>query len=299
MPVEIRQLTYFCAICDEGSLSAAAEKLFVTEQTLSASLRKLETELGAPLLERGRFGARPTPVGADVYLRSRSILQQLSDLKQHVAAQGGDGVVRFVYVTDSIIDGSPLSFTHIDDFKRRHPHLQLHAFECSNALCLKNLADRAADVALVVGDIDGARFETHFLFNGVQAVAVSAASPLARRSALTFQDLRNERILMPPETDYTLPRILEACSERGFEPEVVAAPQRLYFDYAAQGKGVAFMPENHPLALARDDLVLLPLAEAEALTVPIQLVLRKKDCHGPATLALRDFLLETWRPAAR
>ena len=65
--MRIEQLKDFIQIAESSSLSAAAKKLFVTPQALSASLGKMENEVGAKLLVRGQFGIELTKEG-DIFL---------------------------------------------------------------------------------------------------------------------------------------------------------------------------------------------------------------------------------------
>lgn len=60
--MELRRLRYFCKACEVGSYTAAAEGLFVTEQTISAAIKRLERELSCELLFRGKGGCVTTPM---------------------------------------------------------------------------------------------------------------------------------------------------------------------------------------------------------------------------------------------
>src|SRR5690349_24404349 len=60
---EIRQLRYFAAVAEHGSVSRAAVELHLSQSALSEALRKLEVELGAELLHRTSRGVRPTAAG--------------------------------------------------------------------------------------------------------------------------------------------------------------------------------------------------------------------------------------------
>lgn len=83
----LRQLEYIVAIADTGQVSLAASKLNVSQPSLSAQISEVEQDLGARLFQRGRAGAKITPVGEDVVRRARKILHDIQDLR--TAAQGG------------------------------------------------------------------------------------------------------------------------------------------------------------------------------------------------------------------
>ena len=83
----LRQLEYIVAVAETGQVSLAATRLNVSQPSLSAQLAEVEADLGAVLFQRGRSGAKPTPVGEEVTRRARQILHALQDLR--AAARGG------------------------------------------------------------------------------------------------------------------------------------------------------------------------------------------------------------------
>ncbi|MEV4259484.1 LysR family transcriptional regulator, partial [Spirillospora sp. NPDC049652] len=74
--MEIRLLGYVVAIAEEGSVSAAARRLHLTQPTLSRQLRDLERELGTRLFEREGRGLVPTEAGRALLRRARVILAE-------------------------------------------------------------------------------------------------------------------------------------------------------------------------------------------------------------------------------
>lgn len=84
-----RQLTYFLRIAELGSFSRAAAVLFVAQPALSRQIKLLEEELGVVLLLRSDSGARLTEAGELVADRSRSLLQQMENLRSEVSALAG------------------------------------------------------------------------------------------------------------------------------------------------------------------------------------------------------------------
>ena len=75
----IRQLKYLIVVSETLNFRQASEKLFITQSTLSAGIKELETTLGAVLLERTKRSVRLTDVGAEVLSRALSIISQVSD----------------------------------------------------------------------------------------------------------------------------------------------------------------------------------------------------------------------------
>ena len=74
--MHIDQLTYFVHVVETGSINATAQKYFMTQQAINASLKKLENEVGSPLLVRNYKGIKLTPQGHIFLYYAKNILQQ-------------------------------------------------------------------------------------------------------------------------------------------------------------------------------------------------------------------------------
>ncbi|MDQ3145026.1 MAG: LysR family transcriptional regulator, partial [Pseudomonadota bacterium] len=84
----IKQLQYLVALRDHGHFGKAAESCFVTQSTLSASLRELETLVGITLVERTRRVVRFTPLGARVADKARRVLREAEELTDLARTDG-------------------------------------------------------------------------------------------------------------------------------------------------------------------------------------------------------------------
>lgn len=81
---DLKSLTVFLAVVDSGSMTTASERLGMTQPAVTKTIRKLETELGAPLVERRVRPYRPTPAGHELMNRAREILAQAEALQASV-----------------------------------------------------------------------------------------------------------------------------------------------------------------------------------------------------------------------
>ena len=109
--MDIRQLLYFTTIAEEGSISAAAKKLHLSQPPLSYQMKLLEEELHLPLIERSARGIALTEAGRVLYKRAQGILE-LSELtrKEMLAmASGFTGTLHIGTVSSAICSPSPSS----------------------------------------------------------------------------------------------------------------------------------------------------------------------------------------------
>jgi DNA-binding transcriptional LysR family regulator len=89
--LELRHLRYFVALADTGSFTHAAERIFITQPTLSQQIRRLEEIVGTPLLQRRRDGLRLTAAGSVLLEASRSVLSLVDHEVSRTRHAGGLG----------------------------------------------------------------------------------------------------------------------------------------------------------------------------------------------------------------
>ena len=109
-PMDQRQIERFVDVVESGSLTRTSRRLHISQPALSKSLRHLEEQLGAKLLERGPRGIKVTKFGDVFYRRARSIKaefrrarEDLDNLIGSTAGQGTLGVTPGPGVLDSIL----------------------------------------------------------------------------------------------------------------------------------------------------------------------------------------------------
>ena len=84
----MRQLRHLVAVADHGHFGRAAEACLITQSSMSASIKELETLLGRVLIERTRRSVMLTPLGADVVARARKVLTDAEAIVDLVTASG-------------------------------------------------------------------------------------------------------------------------------------------------------------------------------------------------------------------
>src|SRR5277367_6103944 len=86
LSMELHQLRYLVAVAEGHSFTRAAEFCHVTQPTLSHQIKKLEEEVGEPLLQRRKKGAYLTPLGERIYRHAREILRNVESVQQAASA---------------------------------------------------------------------------------------------------------------------------------------------------------------------------------------------------------------------
>lgn len=160
--MELRQLRYFAAIYETGSLSAASTACRVAQSALSYQLANLEGELGVALFERQPRGMSPSAEGDRLYDHARHILKAVGDAEADVKAQAatvsGTVTLGLPYTALEMI-GLPL----MERAQAAYPDIQLWIAESLSSQALSSLLSGAIDFALLYNPPGGANIRVETL----------------------------------------------------------------------------------------------------------------------------------------
>ncbi|MEU1286860.1 LysR substrate-binding domain-containing protein [Kitasatospora sp. NPDC005856] len=281
--MEMHQLRYFAAVVDEGTFTAAAARLHVSQSGISTQVAKLERELGQQLLDRAGRQVRLTAVGEAVLPLAKNALATL-DAIQHTAAEFADAVrgrVRLGMITGCSI---PPFLDAVADLGRSHPGIELSLHEGHSEDLQAQVLAGSLDLALIgyAGEVSPSLEATVAVDEPIAAV-VPTGHPLDR-ARLRLADLRGEKILcLSPGTGIRA-AYQDSCRRLGLDPRVdieASSPVAL-LRLAERGAGVAVLSAS---SAAGAGLRAVPLADA-ATRARLGLVARR-DQQSPAVRLLR------------
>src|SRR5689334_10276097 len=144
----LRQLQFLTALRAEGSFVAAADAVGVTQPTLSAGIKELETSLGVVLVERGRNGAVLTPAGEEAARRAAQALGDVMELVRAVQSAGKPftGAFRLGAIPTIAPFLLPRALPLL---KRHYPQLRLALREDLTSRLVEGLRARTLDAAVI------------------------------------------------------------------------------------------------------------------------------------------------------
>ncbi|HEY5636400.1 MAG TPA: LysR substrate-binding domain-containing protein [Burkholderiales bacterium] len=261
----LRQLQYLEAIAAQLNFTRAAASCHVTQSTLSAGLKELESVLGAQLVERDRQHVLMTPLGLEVAARGRELLAGAADLAAlgRAAAAPMRGRLRLGVIPTI----APFLLPKLlPALRKRHPALQLALREDLTARLLGQLEAGELDFALIALPYDTgtlrvkALFDDAFRLVGPADEAALAGAP--RKVTATLAD----RLLLLEEGHCLRAHTLAACKQGVPASQGVEATSLLTLvQMVASGMGLALVPE---MALASGLLAGTGLA-ARPLAAPV------------------------------
>lgn len=208
--VSLAQLRYFVAAAENGSMTWAADELFVAQSAVSTAIANLETTVGAQLLIRRRAkGLQLTPAGADLLVRARSILASVDDAVSSLRPENTAGRVHVGCFRTLAPFYLPSIISHLAE---EHPELQVDVTEMSAEQVESALASQSIEIALTYELGLGPSVQQETLAEVPLYAAVSADHPLADREAVHLAELADEPMVlldMPVSREYFLQRFAD------------------------------------------------------------------------------------------
>ena len=289
--MDLKSLRYFLAIAEEGSISAAAESLNLSQPNISRQMTLLEKELGAKLFEHGSRRIVLTEEGTLLGRRAVEILQ-LADTAVTEIGSAGKDVIGTVRIGCGETDAMRVVARAIRRFSETHPmvRFELHS---GNAEDVSDLLERGlVDFGVLIEPTDKTRYDYLSFPTDIRwGALVRRDDPLARLYGVSPSDISGRRVIVSRQN-------MAANGISGWmgpdfpEPDVVATYNLLFNAslLVSEGVGIALCLEGIVNTSGDSDLVFVPF-EPE-LRVGMSLVWKKNSVQGRAQRLFLDGLRE-------
>jgi LysR family transcriptional regulator, hydrogen peroxide-inducible genes activator len=280
--VNLRDLRYLVALADHRHFGKAAAASFVSQPTLSTQIRKLEDELGVPLVERAPRKVMLTPAGADIAERARKIVADVEQMKE-AARRSQDpeaGTVRLgIFPTLG-----PYLLPHVvPRIRERFPRLELLLVEEKSPVILSRLREGRLDAGLLALPLHEDQLHAEFLFREPFLLAVPEAHPLARQDSLKMRDLSRHKLLLLEDGHCLRDQALDVCQLSGAseKSEFQATSLETLRQMVAANVGVTLLPTLavKPPVARSENIRLLPFQDAQP-SREIAMAWRKSSAMG-------------------
>lgn len=213
-PPTLKQLQYLTALHEHGHFGRAASACFVTQSTLSAGIRELETLLAVVLVERTRRIVRFTPLGERVVAKARSVLREADELSElaRTASKPLGGELRLGVIPTIAPFLLPRLLPRL---RARFPDLKLFLREELSGVACEGLARGSLDVVLLALPYACGEVTTFPLFDDPFFLAFPAGD-LPAHIAIDAEMLDPERLMLLEDGHCLKDHALSACGR--FEP---------------------------------------------------------------------------------
>lgn len=253
--MDIRELKYLYEISQCGSMEQAANRLFITQPSLTKAVKKMESELGFKLFERvGRRNVL-TLAGKDVINLSRPVLNAYDYFEENLKSIGSFERATVNYGVIPLYQ-TPFTSNFIYNFRRKYPHIKINIHELPEETIKQLLITGELDVGMTENMLVSPYIITYSGFEDEVAVAVGEGNEFYDAKQLTFEDLRNSifNIVTSGHNNYN--QIISNCRKAGYEPEVAYQSSQigLLLEYTVLNKGVCIFNR----CMIYDNLVVRP-----------------------------------------
>ena len=265
MGMEIKDMRAFYAIVEEGNISHAAQRLGIAQPALSRQMKRLETQLGVQLFERGSRRIRLTDAGRVLYSRVEHILGMVDGTVREITEIGAgvSGCIRLGTITTS---GAMLLPELINEFHRRYPQVTFQLWEGEGTRILELLDNRVIEIGITRTQVDARVYESIVLPNE-PLVAVMHRDHMIGKDPHEVQvaELKDQPLIIPLRWQSLF---TGDCRKLGFEPKILCVSDSIVQDLllAKMGMGLAILPISSKTLLTDGDLFYKRLVSPEITT---------------------------------
>ena len=263
MQISLRQLVYFIAVAESGSISRSLTSLNVSQSVVTESVRKLEETLGTELFTRHARGMVLTHAGHQFLRHAHEVLAALRNAEQAIRERPDTMSGRLNLGVTSLVTAYYLPYL-LDRFERVFPGVEVSIVEDRRGYIEHLLINGELDVAVMnVSSVDRQAIETRTLLRAPWRVWLAANHPLIQKEAVALEDLRTERLLALRNDE--LEEVTQQIYRLSHFPQIAIRTESIEAmrSLVAVGIGVAVLPNlmYRPWSLEGDRLESRPLAE--------------------------------------
>jgi LysR family hydrogen peroxide-inducible transcriptional activator len=231
-------------LAERLNFRAAAEDCFVTQSTLSAGIKELETQLGGQLLERDKRSVRLTQLGREVVERARALVAEAGDLvaTTRAAREPFSGPLRLGVIPTIAPFLLPSALPAL---RERFPHLKLYLREDLTVRLLERLRSGDLDAALIALPYDTGDLELRQLFRDEFWYVARADDPLAKLKAVAVERLDSGGVILLEEGHCLREHAIAACGSKreAVTQGIEATSLPTLLQMVDGGLGVTLLPE--------------------------------------------------------
>jgi molybdate transport repressor ModE-like protein len=301
--LDVKRLRILREVAAQGSFSAAADALFLSQSAVSQQIATLEKEVGMQLLDRARGGPKLTDAGRVLVGHAEAAIARLDEAERELAAIAGleGGELRLA----SFPSASATVLTEaVSVFHGRHPKVRLSIAEAEPEQSLPRLKGGELDLALSfdypsVPNAPDRDLELTLLLTESMHLALPKKHPLAERQVVPLAELSEERWLCGSRPSSCGEVVFRACRDAGFEPQVgfESDDYHVMQGFIAAGLGFTLLPDL-ALPTLRSDLV-VRATDPPAPQRRVWAATRAEGARSPATDVMLSILVEVGESLAR
>ncbi|HBF08881.1 MAG: hypothetical protein CMD81_02785 [Gammaproteobacteria bacterium] len=213
----LTQLKYFLALCECGTFASAADQCFVSQPTLSLQLKKLETFVGAALIDRSQSPIKPTPFGALFAQQAKAVFGEVSKLEALFESESPNLEGRLSLGCIPTV-AYYLMLPMLQYFKQQYPSLVISFYELPTHEILDRLESGFLDAAILAGPIQSRHLHEQPLFYEPFTLLMNPSNT-PQNTQLELAELEQYPLLMLGEEHCLRGQTLSICKYTDRNPK--------------------------------------------------------------------------------
>ncbi len=282
------QLKYFHAVCTFGTVSAAAEYLFISQPSLSSAIKELESEFGVALFKRQHRGMTLTPQGELLFKMSGELLGRADEIKNIMNDIGKERKLLRLGIPPMI--GSLILPDIYRSFPAQHPEIRLEITEGGRRELLERLSGDMLDMAILphaVSDI-GKEFASLKISELETVLCVSKDSELSSLEKVCAKELEGVPLVLFKNSFFQTEEIKKWFTKSGVSPDILLQTEQLSTVLSIVSSGIAKGFLFRQLIYGNRDFVAIPTEIP--MYVNVSLVWKKDAYFFSCMKKFRDFI---------
>ncbi len=251
--MNIRDLKYIVEVAKEGHFARAADKVFVSQPTLSMQIKKMESELGVKIFERSQKKFLITNIGKEILKKAEIILREVEEIK-NIAKNSKDPLSSEFKIGAFPTLASYFFPKVVTKIHKKLPQLKLFLIEEKTEILIQKLKSGEIDAALLASPILEDEFESIKIFTEDFLLAVFKNHKFSKYKKIHSKDLKNEALMLLDDGHCMRQQALEICSLVGaFErQEFQATSLETLRQMVEIDRGITLIPE---IAIKKSDKI--------------------------------------------
>ncbi|MED1725717.1 LysR family transcriptional regulator [Brevibacillus parabrevis] len=283
--MDIKQLHYFVTVSDLLSYSKAAQKLHISQPSLSNAIKNLEQEVGSPLLERNTRKIELTDAGNILYRKAILLLSQMDTLKKEMeeVKETGSGQL-IIGIIESAKHWVPKV---IRSYQEHFPSMNIKLIEVLSGQAVKDSLRKYQTHLLITNQsIQEDDLETIPLYVENLVLVLHRSHPLAQQESVSLKEVVAEPFIISTEGFQTRENILSAFAMEDVEPRIKFEIERFEtaLSLIRENLGITIIPENY-LAGVSDPSIVRKKIDSSFLQRTVFLAYLKNRYLTPAVRA--------------
>ncbi|WP_379134616.1 LysR family transcriptional regulator [Paenibacillus sp. sgz500958] len=258
--MDVRNLKYILEVANLHNITKAAEKLHLTQPTLSKMVKNMEDELGVTLFDRSGKYVKLTDAGMAAMEQIKLIitavdnlhmtLDDISNLKTGTIKIGLPPVISSVFVPKIVTP-----------FQKKYPNITFELIEEGSKNVENMVLEGSIDLGAVLLPVREGSFGIKPFVRENLAIVVHKSHPLAAQEEISLSDLQDEPLILFAKGFAMRQHIIDACYGAGFEAKIAyeSAQWDLLVELVSANLGTAFLPEPLCEKVTNPNVRILPL----------------------------------------